>query len=266
MPKPEIGTDDWFKAQKKETIRFARDFDSVTAAFASVSRLAKEVDSSDYEICSSLTTSFVINYARPFISKLPHPIRYLRENPSFDPEIHRHIIYDLRHKLIAHADDEYSPGVLRLKIAAVGLDLGSGTEEISIPIAARVRVAALYSVYDRALLENFVTHIGAASHELGKAMRKKLFEYLRAAQSFPDAIQKMRQVDTSEPLEFSSEKEAKFSIPNMATNLPSRVPELMKGKDGYVYREMQVLQLTDSVKISDENDNELVVIEKQAKP
>ena len=152
MTLPTRGSVDWFKYQKAQILRHARALDSISSALRLVSRLCKDFDTIDAEINSALLSTVCINYSRPFVQTPSYPVRHLKAQKQFDPNIHQHLV-ELRHKLIAHSDEAYADAKVHLLSICLNLTKNGVDTPRTIPQSIHVRVTALESIHSRELLE-----------------------------------------------------------------------------------------------------------------
>lgn len=108
----ERGSKEWFDIQKKHVLREVRAADSFAVALTNVRRLLEGWTSWDAVVSSALHSRAVISYVEPSIHEpWSYQTKELKDIRGFDRELHEHLL-QLRHKLIAHSDEEFSEGTL----------------------------------------------------------------------------------------------------------------------------------------------------------
>jgi hypothetical protein len=246
MTLPNRGSVEWFQLQKEFTLVDVRALDSISAAYRSADKLRADFDSIDREVNSSLLTNICVSYARPFSQKPHYPHRFLREQPQFDVGVHKHLL-ELRDKLIAHSDSDYAESTMHHAIIMLNHTKDDVVTTMPIPHSLHVRVTALDSIHSVELLDRFVLHIRAAVAGISIKLDLRLREFLLAANEFVDNLREASrqarlktgsQVKSSEPLNFDGENPILVRLDQFKD--PLKVPPLQMGKDGYVYRTIEL--------------------------
>ena len=153
-------------------------------ALANVRRLLEGWTTLDAVVQSALHARAVISYAEPFVHEpWAYQTKELKSVPGFDAEVHDHLL-ELRNKLIAHSDEEFSEGTLIALFADIDVKLDDGrTFKDHLFSGLNVRTTALDGVHSRDLTERYEGHIQATSNPATPTIRftkpfKRLVNFL----------------------------------------------------------------------------------------
>jgi hypothetical protein len=200
----------------------------------------------DDEVGAALHTSGVVNYGRPFSNnksgkngvRTTFGKKVIRGHPNYDESIHQQLL-DLRNKLIAHSDGDYSDGRLFRKL----LSLNIGLDRIELLIGASVLTQTVHLLHDTTLRQRCLTHVKAAEEAAYAAAIKRLEEFVEAGREFPDAINAACAVSDRKPpinvgnFHLSSDKPAAhMPFTTLNPHAVLNFPPLVVGPDGYAYR------------------------------
>jgi hypothetical protein len=242
-----LGTVEWFKRERLHLIEIAKAIDSFGAARRSFQKLVDLGSNGDPDLTAALHTSAVINYARPFVNnKRADGVRVafrknvVKGHTNFVEEVHQELI-DLRHKLVAHSDRDYVDGRLFRKLWALDIE-GEHTEFL---VGATVATLTVHTVHDMALAERFLSHIRAVEEAAYTAATKRLEDFVRAGQRFPEQLESSRSAGAKPRIKterFEMRPDEAVSVPAQMLN-PHAVltqPPLKLGPAGYVFRGFSV--------------------------
>jgi hypothetical protein len=238
-----LGTIEWFKREKLHLIEIAKATDSFGAARRSFQKLVDLGSNGDPDLTAALHTSAVINYARPFVNntradgvRVAFPKNVVKAHTNFVDEVHQELI-DLRQKLVAHSDRDYGDGRLFRKLLALDIE-GEHTEFL---VGATVATLTVQTMHDMALAERFLSHIRAVEEAAYTAATKRLEDFVRAGQRFPQQLQNARSAGAKPRIKterFEMRPDEAVSVPAQMLN-PHAVlthPPLKLGPGGYVFR------------------------------
>jgi hypothetical protein len=168
--------------------------DSFTAARRSFQKLVDLGSDGDPDLTAALHTSAVINYARPFVNntradgvRVAFRKNVVKGHTNYVDEVHQELI-DLRQKLVAHSDRDYVDGRLFRRLLALEIE-GEHTEFL---VGATVVTLTVQTVHDMALAERFLSHIRVVEEAAYTAATKRLEDFVRAGQRFPEQLQSSR--------------------------------------------------------------------------
>jgi hypothetical protein len=238
----------WFKRKKLSLIETAKAVDSFSAAASSFQKLVELGTTENADVRSALHTAGVISYARPFSnnrseggSRTSFPKKDLKHHQNFDGNIHDQLML-LRDKLIAHSDADYADGRLFRK----SLDLRSGPKQFKILAGATVLTLTVHMLEDMELARRYLAHVKAAAEAAHGRLAKRLEEFVRAGQQFPDALEaaadpKRRAGMNAGQFELSPAKPTEvMPLTHLNPYTVLDFPKLEIGQDGYVYRHFSV--------------------------
>src|SRR5215813_6596033 len=239
-----LGTVEWFKRERFDLIEMAKAIDGFAAARRSFQKLIDLGPNGDPDLTAALHTSAVINYARPFVNntradgvRVAFPKNVVKGHTNYVEEVHQELI-DLRQKLVAHSDRDYVDGRLFRKLVALEIE-GEHTEFL---VGATVATLTVQTLHDMALAGRFLSHITAVEEAASTAATKRLEDFVRAGQRFPEQHNSARSADakrriTTGRFEMTPD-EPTVDVPVQMLN-PHAVltqPPLKLGSGGYVFR------------------------------
>ena len=238
-----LGTVEWFKRERLHLIETAKAVDSFGAARRSFQKLVDLGSDGDPDLTAALHTSAVINYARPFVNntradglRVAFPKNDVKGHTNFVEEVHQELI-NLRQKLAAHSDRDYVDGRLFSKL----LELEIEGEHIEGVVGATVVTQTVQSMHDMASAKRFLSHIRAVEEAAYTAATKRLEDFVRAGQRFPEQLQSSRSAGAGPRIKterFEMPPDKSVSVPFQMLN-PYAVlkqPPLKLGPGGYVFR------------------------------
>jgi hypothetical protein len=238
-----LGTVEWFKREKLDLIEFAKAIDSFAAARRSFQKLVDLGSDGDPDLTAALHTSAVINYARPFVNntradgvRVAFPKKAVKGHTNFVEEVHKELMV-LRQKLVAHSDRDYVDGGLFKKLWALEID-GETPEFL---VGATVATLTVQTVHDMALAGRFLSHTRAVEEAAYTAATKRLGNFVRAGQRFPEQLEKARSTEAKPRIKterFEMTPDKSVSVPFQMLN-PYAVltqPPLKLGPGGYLFR------------------------------
>jgi hypothetical protein len=236
--------DGYFRQQKRRVLkhlRAAHDFGTASNA-AKLVMLHWDDQEQFAEIKIHLTTSMIINYAKPFHDRGndgPYGIRELKLSKYFDKKLHKTLL-SLRHKLLAHADDESFPSQFM-------------TSNIADPNNRRFQstpmevIAASYSfgcVDDRDLMRRLTDHIAACSANAHAAARLALAAYGEYSRLYDKIWCKQSETRTDfavdRPIMKASESSFLANLTDDELNKALCVPPKELHRDGFMYRLLKI--------------------------
>jgi hypothetical protein len=241
------GTVEWFKRERFHLIEIAKAIDSFGAARRSFQKLVDLGSNGDPDLAAALHTSAVINYARPFVNntradgvRVAFRKNVVKGHTNFVEEVHQELI-DLRQKLVAHSDRDYVDGRLFRKLWALDIE----GEHAEFLVGATVATLTVQTVHDMALAERFLLHIRAVEEAAYTAATKRLEDFVRAGQLFPEQLESSRSAGAKPRI-----KTERFEMrPDEAVSVPAQMldphavltqPPLKLGPGGYVFRGFSV--------------------------
>jgi hypothetical protein len=262
-PSAQRGTPEWFKRERLFLIETAKAVDSFSAAVSSFQKLVELGVTADTDVRSALHTTGVINYARPFTNnrsgKGGHRTnfgeRIVRGHQGYDDKIHQQLMV-LRNKLIAHSDGDYADGRLFRK----SLDGHIDSEPFKILVGATVLTLTVNTLDDMELAKRYLAHVKAAEKATQASVAKRLEEFVKAGQQFPDALEaaavaKPRpSIDTGRFQLSPASLEATVPLSVLNPHTVLKRPNLPIGQDGYKYRSF-VMQTDLSTHVKWRNDD-----------
>jgi len=237
------GSKEWFDIQKKHVLREVRGADGFALALANVRRLLEGWTTLDAVVKSALHARAVISYAEPFVHEpWAYQTKELRSVTGFDAEVHDHLL-ELRNKLIAHSDEEFSEGTLIALFADIDVKLDDGrTFKDHLFSGLNVRTTALDGVHSRDLTERCEAHIQATLNYANSKLEKHLNEYGQAVMEFKESY--LAQPDPKVHVDTfqmgKDTQEALIDGRKIRIANPPKTPPLSLGKDGYTYRSFEV--------------------------
>lgn len=252
MAQFERGTAEWFEREKLYLIEHVKAVDSFGAAARGFQKLVDLGPGADDEVSAALHTSSVVTYGRPFSNnklgsdgvRTTFGKKIVKAHPNFDEGIHQQLL-DLRNKLIAHSDSDYSDGRLFRKT----LNLHLGPDRVKLLVGAWLVTQTVHRLHDMALAERCLKHVKAVEEAAIAAATKRLEEVVKAGQEFPDAIEAASVAAAAAggrapitlgggPLvQIPSDKTpARLPHPRVSPHAVLNFPPLVIGPDGYVYR------------------------------
>jgi hypothetical protein len=262
-PSAQRGTPEWFKREKLSLIETAKAVDSFSAAVSSFQKLVEFGVTADADVRSALHTAGVINYARPFTNNSPgkegHRTSFAKKifkgHQSYDDEIHLQLML-LRNKLIAHSDGDYADSRLFRK----SLNLHIGSEQFKIFLGATVLTLTVQMLEDMDLAKRYLAHVRAAQEAAHASLAKRLEEFVKAGQQFPDALEAAADAKLGPPIDagqfqLSPDKpDVKVPLTFLNPYTVLNLPKLTLGQDGYAYRSF-VMQTDLSIDVNWRNDD-----------
>jgi hypothetical protein len=238
-----LSTVEWFKRERLHLIEFAKAIDSFAAARRSFQKLVDLGPEGDPDLTAALHTSAVITYARPFVNnrrangvRAAFPKNVVKGHPNYVEGVHQELI-DLRQKLVAHSGRDYVDGRLFRKLLALDIE----SEHTEFLVGAAVVTQTVHTVHDMALAEQFLSHIKAVEEASWREATKRLEEFVRAGQRFPEQMQASRSAGSKRRIKterFEMSPDKPVIVPSQTLN-PHAVlakPPLKLGLDGYVFR------------------------------
>src|SRR5262249_1568548 len=187
----DFGTVDSFKRERLHLIEMAKAIDGFAAARRSFQKLVDLGPDGDPDLTAALHTSAVINYARPFVNntradgvRVAFRKNVVKGHINYVEEVHQELI-DLRQKLVAHSDRDYVDG--RLFTKALALEIEGERPEFL--VGATVVTLTVQTMHDMALAQRFLSHIRAVEDAAYTAATKRLEDFVRAGQPFPQHMQ-----------------------------------------------------------------------------
>jgi hypothetical protein len=238
-----LGTVEWFKRERLHLIEIAKAIDSFGAARRSFQKLVDLGSDADPDLTAALHTSAVINYARPFVNntradgvRVAFRKNVVKGHINYVDEVHQELI-DLRQKLVAHSDRDYVDGRLFRKLWALEIE-GAHTEWL---VGATVVTQTVHTVHDMALAERFLSHVRAVEEAAYTGATKRLEDFVRAGQRFPEQMQSARSAGAGPRIKterFEMTPDKSVSVPFQMLN-PYAVltqPPLKLGPGGYLFR------------------------------
>ena len=226
------GSPEWFRAHRRATAEYARALDSIEQAAAAITRMVRDWSTLDDELKSALLHSAAIHYARPFSFKPDYGGKRLRRHPSYDGDLHRHLL-ELRNGFIAHHLHE----TLRAQVGHGYCELKlSGTSTRAL-VTTHCVVKALYGIEDRTVAERYTRHLNACVECLRELAVERLAAVHRMALRFPENAE--ADMDTAASSQLPVEQSVfQTRIPNVlemgAAGIPN--PGFPLPPDAYKYR------------------------------
>jgi hypothetical protein len=261
-----LGTVDWFKRERLHLIEMAKAIDGFAAARRSFQKLIELGPNGDSDLTAALHTSAVINYARPFVNntradgvRVAFPKNVVKGHTNYVEEVHQELI-NLRHKLVAHSDRDYVDGRLFRKL----LELEIEAEHTKWLVGATVVTQTVHTERDMALAGRFLSHIRAVEEAAYTAATKRVEDFVRAGQRFPEQMQQAR-VDAGAPIRterFEMVPDKPVIVPAQMLN-PHAVlthPPLKLGPGGYMFRGFAVhIDISTEITRTDDDGSKAVI-------
>jgi hypothetical protein len=168
--------------------------------------------------------------------------------------VHQELI-DLRQKLVAHSDRDYVDGRLFRKLLALEIE----AEHTEFLVGATVVTQTVHTVHDMALAERFLSHIRAVEEAAYTAAAKRLEDFVRAGQRFPEQMQAHVSAGAkprikTERFEMVPDKPVIVPVQMLNPYAVLTKPPLKLGPDGYVFRGF-ALQVDISTEITRTGDD-----------
>jgi hypothetical protein len=237
-----ISTVEWFKRERLHLIEFAKAIDSFAAARRSFQKLVDLGPEGDPDVTTALHTSAVINYARPFVTntradgvRVAFRKKMVKGHENYVEEVHQELV-DLRHKLVAHSDRDYVDGRLFRKFLVLEIE-GDHPEFV---VGATVVTQTVQTVHDMALAQRFLSHIRAVEEAAYTAATKRLEEFVRVGQRFPEQMQQARVTAgariKTERFEMVPDKPMIAPVQMLNPHAVLTQPPLKLGPGGYAFR------------------------------
>jgi len=189
MAKPSYGSRDWFISARLDLLESTRALQSINMAAETAHALATRWAELDTTLRFALLTSTVTNYGRPFVNRQTdtgvrrYKLKRIASEAGFDVVLHRHLL-QLRHKLVAHSDEDFNDARIHAQAAVISKD---GGEPFKIVAEIGARSTALWLLKDEETAERWRAHVVAAAFGAGKDARSLLEDYFAAARTHPDS-------------------------------------------------------------------------------
>lgn len=258
--KAEYGTRDWFVAARLDLLETTRALQSLNMAAGTADALASRWDELDATLRFALLTSTIISYGRPFTDRRTdrgvrrYKLKRIANEPGFDVTLHRHIL-QLRHKLVAHSDEDFSDARIHAQAALISKDNG---EPFKVIAEVGARSTALWLLKDRDVAERWRVHIVAATNAAVKDARGLLEAYFAAARAHPSACPLLDIDGTEEKLlqfrkQISHGETLSVPLPEMPLS-HLKVPPLTEERDAYVFQLLSLITRGVGTTITDVGD------------
>lgn len=247
--KPEKGSVEWFDDERRGITELARAIDSFASASRALSKFSRYNEFLDDDLKSSLFSSAVVNYARPFtpnrntdVYKHTLPKKSVASEHGYSGVMHQHIM-DLRNKIIAHHDSDYVGAsivyhYLRLKSDISDKHIVRGgsaiTQSVNFPSSTEICLG-------------LQSHIKAVLEAAGKSLKSKFQEYLGATNVHWDNFVTSRSKYGDNSIKWGESRFPDMSkpvelLPIEAIKIDEWIkkPKLSVSEDGYAYRDLSL--------------------------
>jgi hypothetical protein len=243
VTRPALGTVEWFKGEMLHLIELAKAIDSFAAARRSFQKLIDLGPNGDPDLRAAAHTSGVVCYARPFVynkradgTRGVFQKKLVKTNANYDEGIHREL-FELRQKIVAHSDRDYVEGRVFTKSLALDIE----QEETKWIVGATVVTQTVHTLHDINLTKQFLSHIEGVEQAAYAEATKRLEDFVRMAQSFPEQLQLARSPGakgpiTTERFEMPPDKAVFVPYQTLNPNAVLTKPPLKLGQDGYMFR------------------------------
>jgi len=230
------GSPEWFRRRRRVAADYVRALDSIEQAAAGIERLVRDWDTLDDQLKSSLLHSVVMHYARPFSFKRDYGGKRLHHDPSFDVELHAHLL-SLRHNLIAHHRNE----TLRAQVGHGYAELNLSGTITSALFSTHCVVKALHSIENKSVAERYALHMTVCVESLKQIAAEHLEAIHKVALTVPDNAS--ADMDTSASTEMPIEQSVfRARIPTVLEMGAARIPNptFPLPPNAYKYRLSQI--------------------------
>jgi hypothetical protein len=242
MARTNIGTADWFRLKRQDIKRHVKAVDALAFSARAFHTLDRHcaLENADATITESLFSAAVVSYARPFGmsgKEKAFPKRVITKAAGCSKDLHEDIIM-LRHKIVAHSDDDYADAVLvynDIKVRVVEEDFElrflDGATAMAQTIA-RLSPALTVALRD---------HVDAATRAALTFVQAEMSRFLHAALQFPDAFDSARTKPTRWHDTYTVTEEP-MAFPNEPLDPGDwlKTPTFRMHSDGYLWRSISI--------------------------
>lgn len=218
-------------------------FHNIRASLLAFERLLKLHNSKDYFLLSSVFSTGVIRYVKPFLnsktdtSLVAYPIKHLKASIKFSVKMHEHL-KEVRNALIAHDDFEY----IEPRLLSYGMTL-RGTD-VHVPVTIMISNKCISHPSDLDGVGKIKEHVASALEGVARKLDDDIKKFRSIKIENPEQAKELQKYSESYGHTAVPEGGTRLQPPDFANNswLDPIEPDFSEIHNGFRYEKITVKQ------------------------